>query len=130
MKNITLRLLSLLVLGSMILAACAPATTAAPAATQAPATTAPTAVPPTKAPPTAVPPTEVPPTTAPTEPPAATSPNCGTDPVVMKVVFETGWDMPTQLTEEFTQAVPECHLGHQHGTVRESHHHDADASRE
>jgi raffinose/stachyose/melibiose transport system substrate-binding protein len=106
MKKITLQLISLLVLGSMILAACAPATTAAPAVTQAPATVAPTAVPPTKAPPTAVPPTEVPPTTAPTEPPAATTPNCGTDPVVMKVVFETGWDMPTQLTEEFTKQFP------------------------
>jgi raffinose/stachyose/melibiose transport system substrate-binding protein len=106
MKKITLQLLTLLVLGSMILAACAPATTAAPAATQAPATTAPTAVPPTKAPPTAVPPTEVPPTTAPTVPPAAAVPSCGTDPVVMKVVFETGWDMPTQLTEEFTRQFP------------------------
>jgi raffinose/stachyose/melibiose transport system substrate-binding protein len=106
MKKITLQLISLLVLGSMILAACAPATTAAPAATLAPATAVPTTVPPTTAPPTAVPPTEVPPTTAPTEPPAATTPNCGTDPVVMKVVFETGWDMPTQLTEEFTKQFP------------------------
>ncbi len=33
-------------------------------------------------------------------------PNCGTDPVVMKVTFETGWDMPTQLTEEFTRQFP------------------------
>jgi raffinose/stachyose/melibiose transport system substrate-binding protein len=106
MKKITLQLIALLVLSSIILGACAPATTVAPAATQAPATTAPTVVPPTKAPPTAVPPTEVPPTTAPTEPPAATTPNCGTDPVVMKVVFETGWDMPTQLTEEFTKQFP------------------------
>ena len=106
MKKITLQLLSLLIITSFILAACAPATTAPPAATQAPATTVPTAVPPTKAPPTAVPPTEVPPTTAPTEPPAATTPNCGTDPVVMKAVFETGWDMPTQLTEEFTRQFP------------------------
>jgi raffinose/stachyose/melibiose transport system substrate-binding protein len=106
MKKITLQFIALLVLSSIILGACAPATTAAPAATQAPATTAPTAVPPTKAPPTAVPPTEVPPTTAPTVPPAAAVPSCGTDPVVMKVVFETGWDMPTQLTEEFTRQFP------------------------
>jgi raffinose/stachyose/melibiose transport system substrate-binding protein len=106
MKKITLQFIALLVLSSIILGACAPASTAAPAATQAPATTAPTAVPPTKAPPTAVPPTEVPPTTAPTVPPAAAVPSCGTDPVVMKVVFETGWDMPTQLTEEFTRQFP------------------------
>jgi raffinose/stachyose/melibiose transport system substrate-binding protein len=106
MKKITLQLIALLVLSSIILGACAPAATVAPAATQAPATTAPTVVPPTKVPPTAVPPTEVPPTTAPTEPPAATTPNCGTDPIVMKVVFETGWDMPTQLTEEFTKQFP------------------------
>jgi raffinose/stachyose/melibiose transport system substrate-binding protein len=106
MKKITLQLIVLLVLSSIILGACAPATTAAPAATQAPATAVPTAVPPTTAPPTAVPPTTVPPTTAPTVPPAAAVPSCGTDPVVMKVVFETGWDMPTQLTEEFTRQFP------------------------
>ena len=107
MKKISLQLLALLVLGSMIFAACGPATTAPPVTTQAPlATTVPTAVPPTKAPPTAVPPTTMPPTTAPTVPPAAAVPSCGTDPVVMKVVFETGWDMPTQLTEEFTKQFP------------------------
>jgi raffinose/stachyose/melibiose transport system substrate-binding protein len=106
MKKITLQLIVLLVLSSLVLGACAPATTAAPAATQAPATAVPTAVPPTTAPPTAVPPTTVPPTTAPTVPPAAAVPSCGTDPVVMKVVFETGWDMPTQLTEEFTRQFP------------------------
>jgi raffinose/stachyose/melibiose transport system substrate-binding protein len=101
MKKITLQVFALLVLSSLVLGACAPATTAAPAATQAPATAVPTAMPPT-----AMPPTAVPPTTAPTVPPVATGPNCGTDPVVMKVVFETGWDMPTQLTEEFTKQFP------------------------
>jgi raffinose/stachyose/melibiose transport system substrate-binding protein len=40
-----------------------------------------------------------------TEAPAAL-PSCGTDPVLMKVVFETGWDMPTLLTEEFTRQFP------------------------
>ncbi|MBM3180944.1 MAG: carbohydrate ABC transporter substrate-binding protein [Chloroflexi bacterium] len=71
----------------MLLSSCgAPATTEVPA-TVAPATVAPS--------------TEVP-----TEPPATTVPNCGTDPVVMKVTFETGWDMPTQLTEEFTKQFP------------------------
>jgi raffinose/stachyose/melibiose transport system substrate-binding protein len=95
MKKITLTSISLLVLSTIILGACTPATTSAPAATQEP-TTVPTEVPAA---------TQVP-TTAPTELPAATLPNCGTDPVVMKVVFETGWDMPTQLTEEFTRQFP------------------------
>ncbi len=72
-------LISLLILASLVLSACggAPATTPAPAATQAPPETTEAAV-----------------------------PSCGTDPVVMKVVFETGWDMPTQLTEEFTKQFP------------------------
>lgn len=103
MKKITVQLLSLLVLSSMILAACAPATTAPPAATQAP----PTAVPaPTEVPPTAVPASTEAPAPAPTEPPTAALPSCGTDPIVMKAVFETGWDMPTQLSEEFTSQFP------------------------
>jgi raffinose/stachyose/melibiose transport system substrate-binding protein len=85
-------LVSLLVLASMLLSSCgAPATTVAPA-TAAPATVAPA---------TAVPATEVP-----TEPPEAALPNCGTEPVVMKVTFETGWDMPTLLTEEFKKQFP------------------------
>lgn len=101
MKKITLQLISLLIISSFILAACAPATTVAPAATQAP----PTAIP-TSAPPTAVPPTVVPPTTAPTVPPAATVPNCGTDPVVLKATFETGFPVPQQLADEFTKQFP------------------------
>jgi raffinose/stachyose/melibiose transport system substrate-binding protein len=90
-KSVLCSLLSVLVLTSMLLSACGtPATPAAPAATQAPAATeAPAA-------------TTVPATVA----PVATGPSCGTDPVVMKVVFETGWDMPTQLTEEFTKQFP------------------------
>ncbi len=90
-KSVLCSLLSVLVLISMLLSACGtPATPAAPAATQAPAATeAPAA-------------TAVPATVA----PVATGPSCGTDPVVMKVVFETGWDMPTQLTEEFTKQFP------------------------
>ena len=86
-KSVLYSLASLLVLASMLLSACgAPATTVAPA--------------------TAAPATEAPATEAPTEPPAAALPSCGTDPVVMKVTFETGWDMPTQLTEEFTRQFP------------------------
>jgi raffinose/stachyose/melibiose transport system substrate-binding protein len=45
-------------------------------------------------------------TEVPTALPAAELPSCGTDPVLMKVVFETGWDMPTQLTEEFMKQFP------------------------
>jgi raffinose/stachyose/melibiose transport system substrate-binding protein len=101
MKKITLQLLALLVLSSIILAACAPATTVAPAATQAPPTAVPTAMPPTTVPPTAVPPTE-----APTEPQAATLPNCGTDTIVMNAYFETGFQLPFSLTDEFTKQFP------------------------
>ena len=90
-KIVLYPLVSLLLLTSLLLSACgAPATPVAPAATQAPAATeAPAA-------------TAVPATAA----PVAEGPSCGTDPVVMKVVFETGWDMPTQLTEEFTKQFP------------------------
>jgi len=90
-KIVLYPLVSLLLLTSLLLSACgAPATPVAPAATQAPAATeAPAA-------------TAVPATAA----PVAEGPSCGTDPVVMKVVFETGWDMPTQLTEEFTKQYP------------------------
>jgi len=80
-KSVLWSLVSLLVLGSMLLSACgAPVT---PVATEAPAASE-----------------------AATEAPATTSPSCGIDPVVMKVTFETGWDMPTQLTEEFTKQFP------------------------
>ena len=78
-------LISLLVLSSMLLSACGgTSATTAPAATEAPVS-------------------EAPATEAPAE---AALPSCGTDPVVMNVVFETGWDMPTQLTEEFTKQYP------------------------
>jgi len=86
-KSVIFSLTSFLVLTSMLLSACG-----APAATEVPATVAPA--------------TEAPATEAPTEPPAAALPNCGTDPVVMNVVFETGWDMPTLLSEEFTKQFP------------------------
>jgi raffinose/stachyose/melibiose transport system substrate-binding protein len=90
-KRIALQLTSLLVLGGMILAACAPATTAVPPATQAP---------------TAAAATESAPSTAPTEAPAATVPNCGTDPVVLNAYFETGFTIPFDLAEEFTKQFP------------------------
>jgi raffinose/stachyose/melibiose transport system substrate-binding protein len=42
------------------------------------------------------------------EPPAsaATTPECGTDPVVMNAYFETGFDLPFKLSEEFTKQFP------------------------
>jgi raffinose/stachyose/melibiose transport system substrate-binding protein len=42
------------------------------------------------------------------EPPAsaAATPDCGTDPVVMNAYFETGFDLPFKLAEEFTKQFP------------------------
>ncbi len=72
-KSVRWSLASLLVLAAVVLSSCGtPATTTVPTATQAPVVAVAT--------------------------PAAAVPNCGTDPIVMKVVFETGWDMPTRLT--------------------------------
>jgi raffinose/stachyose/melibiose transport system substrate-binding protein len=107
-------LASLLILASMLLSACgAPATTAAPAPTQAPPTEVAAATqPPAAAVATATQPpateaaTVVPPTTAPTEAPAAAVPNCGTDPVVLNAYFETGFDLPFKLSDEFTKQFP------------------------
>jgi raffinose/stachyose/melibiose transport system substrate-binding protein len=97
-KSLLWSLVSLLVLASMFLSACgSPAPTAAPAATKAPATQPPVA-------------TEAPATTAatqaPTEAPVAAGPSCGTDPVVLKASFETGFDIPFKLAEEFTKQYP------------------------
>ena len=36
----------------------------------------------------------------------AAAPNCGTEPVVMNAVFETGFDLPFKLSEEFTKQFP------------------------
>jgi len=86
-KSVRWSLASLLVLTSLLLSACgAPATTVAPAATQAPATAVATA--------------------APTQTPAAAVPNCGTDPIVMNGYFETGFEITTQLTNEFMRQFP------------------------
>jgi raffinose/stachyose/melibiose transport system substrate-binding protein len=85
--------ISLFVLASMLLAACGPtATTAAPPITQPPATQ-----PPATAIPTAV---------APTATLSAEVQACGTDPVVLKASFETGFDLPFKLAEEFTKQFP------------------------
>jgi raffinose/stachyose/melibiose transport system substrate-binding protein len=97
-KSVLYPLISVLMLVSMLLSACGtPATTAAPA-TAAPATAAPaTAAPATAAPATAAPATEA---------PTAALPNCGTDPVVLKATFETGFPVPQQLADEFTKQYP------------------------
>jgi hypothetical protein len=86
-KTVIFSLTSVLVITTLLLSACG-----APAPTEVPATVAP--------------PSQVPATEVPTEPQPPALPNCGTDPVVMNVVFETGWTMPTQLTEEFTRQFP------------------------
>jgi raffinose/stachyose/melibiose transport system substrate-binding protein len=104
-KSVLWPLTSLLVLTSMLISSCAcgaPATTAAPTATQAPATAAATAA---QAPATAA--ATAAPSTAPTETPAAAAvPNCGTDPVVLNAYFETGFDLPFALADEFTKQFP------------------------
>ena len=86
-------LASLLVLASILLSACGtPATATAPAATQAPAATEAA--------------TASSANTAPTVAPVATGPSCGTDPVVLNAYFETGFDIPFKLSEEFTKEYP------------------------
>jgi len=116
-------LVSALPIAAMLLNACgaagatqvitptqAPVTAAATAAppsaapTQAPATAAATAAP-TQAPVTAAA-TAAPPSAAPTQAPAAAGPSCGTDPVVLNAYFETGFDIPFKLSEEFTKQYP------------------------
>jgi len=95
-KSVLWSLASLLVLASLLLSACgAPATTAPAAATEAPATEVVTEAPAAT--------TEAP---AATEAPVATGPSCGTDPVVLKASFETGFDLPFKLSEEFTKQYP------------------------
>lgn len=99
-KSLLSSLASLLVLTSLLLSACgAPATTAAP---EAPATAVPTQPPASTEAPIA---TEEP-TEAPTEVASAAGPSCGTDPVVLKATFETGFDLPFKLAEEFTNQFP------------------------
>jgi len=71
--------ISLLLLISLLLAACQTlAPMAAPAATEAPAA----------------------------EAPAVTDVTCGTEPVVLNAYFETGFDLPLKLSEEFTKQYP------------------------
>ena len=62
----------------------------------------------TPAPTTAASPSEVAPSASAAEPSAsaAAGPSCGTDPVVMNAYFETGFDLPFKLSEEFTKQFP------------------------
>ncbi len=96
MKKIILRLLPLVAIVTILLAACKPAATEAP--TEAPTEAA----------------TEVQ-TEAATEAQAEETtevatevalPSCGTDPVVLNAYFETGFDLPFELAEEFTNQYP------------------------
>ncbi len=112
-KSRSFMLLSLLTLGSILFSACgSPATTVAPAATQpsAPAvattapipTTAPTQAAPTQAavasPTAAEQPTQASQTTS--------GPTCGTQPVKLNAYFETGFEIPFKLADEFTKQYP------------------------
>jgi len=93
-KSVLWSLASLLVLTSLLLSACGAPATTAPVATKAPAVTqAPVA---TQAPAATEAPTQV----------ADKGPSCGTDPVVLKASFETGFDLPFKLSEEFTKQFP------------------------
>jgi raffinose/stachyose/melibiose transport system substrate-binding protein len=105
-KSVLWSLVSLLILISMLLSACgSPASTAAPAPTEAPATevvTEPPAA--TEASATDAPDGAA--TEAATEPASAAGPSCGTEPIVLNAYFETGFDIPFKLAEEFTRQYP------------------------
>lgn len=81
MNKKTFQMLSLLVGLALLLGACVPAPVIAP-------TAAAPVVEPTKAP-------EV-----------VQAPSCGTEPVVLNAYFETGFDIPFKLAEEFTKQYP------------------------
>ena len=73
---------------AIIAGACAPGTSVAPSASTATSTPAAAAV------------------ASPLASAAAAGPTCGTDPVVMNAYFETGFDIPFKLSEEFTKQFP------------------------
>jgi raffinose/stachyose/melibiose transport system substrate-binding protein len=98
---------------SILAAACSPAaTTQPPAAQPTSAPVQPTSAPaqPTSAPaqPTQAPATSAPTTAAATTAPAAaaTGPTCGTNPVTLNAYFETGFDIPFKLSDEFSKQYP------------------------
>jgi raffinose/stachyose/melibiose transport system substrate-binding protein len=78
-----------LILATILVAACAPpgaVSTPSSAATSAPSASGPQA------------------STAPSA--AAAGPDCGTDPVKLNAYFETGFDLPFKLSDEFTKQYP------------------------
>ena len=56
--------------------------------------------------PTTAPAVSTQPSTAPSASAAAVGPSCGTDPVVLNAYFETGFDLPFKLSDEFTKQFP------------------------
>ncbi len=88
---------------AVLLNACGSASGSQVAAPTSPPATAAVAEAPTSAPATAA--VAEAPTSAPASP-AASGPSCGTDPVVLNAYFETGFDLPSKLSEEFTKQYP------------------------
>lgn len=78
---------------AIIASACAPGTSVAPSASST-ATSTPAAAASASA------------VASPSASAAAAGPTCGTDPVVMNAYFETGFDIPFKLSEEFTKQFP------------------------
>ncbi len=78
---------------AILVSACAPGSSVAPSVSTAPSTgpTTPAASASAAASPAAS---------------AAAVPSCGTEPVVLNAVFETGFDLPFKLSEEFTKQFP------------------------
>ena len=95
MKKNFMKFLALLLFVSMAVAACKPAATEAPTVAPTDAVVEATEETVTEEP------TEI--TTEVTVPEL---PNCGTDPVVLNAYFETGFDLPFVLAEEFTKQYP------------------------
>jgi raffinose/stachyose/melibiose transport system substrate-binding protein len=94
--------LASLVLVAMVAGACAPGGTAAPSTAAATAGATKSAAT-TTAPVSSASGSQG---TAPSSSAAAAGPTCGTDPVVLNAVFETGFDIPFKLSEEFTKQFP------------------------
>ncbi len=91
MKKNVMKIFALVIVASMLLAACGQAPTEAPVAVETEAATE----------------AAVAATAAPTEAPTgAALPSCGTEPVVLNAYFETGFDIPFKLAEEFTKQYP------------------------
>ena len=82
------RLAALTLAVSLVAACAAPGAVATPSPTSTPSSVAPSA------------------TAAAPSGSTATTPGCGTDPVVMNAYFETGFDLPFKLSEEFTKQFP------------------------